>query len=266
MTRKCTRFTLFFHKKGHKKIILCTIILLYVCCNNILAQKNNLSDDASAVLIHINYGAQLPKMNLTTRFGANFVAGGGIEFLSQKNWIFGAESLFLFGETVKEDVLVGLKTAKGDIIGNDKSLADVVLRERGNFFGGYFGKRLPFQPKSAHAIRLTVGGGWLQHYIRIQDNSQSVAQLSGEYIKGYDRFSGGATLSQSIGYQYFNRNRRLSFYIGMDAFEGFTRSLRAFDFLEKRLLTEQRTDILLGLRAALMIVLFENTKSDEIIY
>jgi hypothetical protein len=88
----------------------------------------------------------------------------------------------------------------------------------------------------------------------------------GAYLKGYDRLTGGIALSQSIGYQYFNRNRRLSFYLTTDFLEGFTHSLRAWDFLEKRALTESRMDVLIGFRAALMLVLFENRKADEIIY
>lgn len=240
--------------------------LLFTIFQHSFAQKNNAYDASNTVLIHFNYGVQLPKGNLTTRFGANFAAGSGGEFLTRKNWLFGAEGQFLFGETVKEDVLAGMRTAKGDIIGNDKNLADVSLRERGAFFGAYFGKMLPFQSKKPHNIRLIMGGGWLQHYIRIQDNTQSVAQLSGEYVKGYDRLTGGIVLSQSIGYQYFNKNRRLSFCLTSDFLEGFTHSLRAWDFLEKRALTESRMDILIGFRAALMIILFENTRGEEIIY
>lgn len=81
------------------------------------------------------------------------------------------------------------RTPEGDIIGNDRLLASVVLRKRGYYFGGLVGKLFTFNEKRS-GIRLTLGAGLLRHWIRIQDDNSSVPELTGDYKKGYDRLTG----------------------------------------------------------------------------
>jgi hypothetical protein len=157
-----------------------------------------------------------------------------------------------------------LRTPEGDIIGSDQAVADVALRERGYYIGGMLGKLFTFGEKRS-GIRLTLGAGMLQHWIRLQDNSSSVAQITGAYRKGYDRRTGGLMLQQFIGWQHLSANRRANWFIGLEFNQGFTNSLRSWDFTEMRKLDEKRTDLRFGIRVGWTLP-FYLSGAEEIYY
>lgn len=197
------------------------------------------------------YGIHLPLADMQDRFGMNFQLGGHLERMHSKSKIlYGSSFHFLFGSVVREDVLANLRTTDGGIIGNDRRFANVGLRERGFNAQLYFGKIFNLvEGHYASGIKLTVGAGLLQHKIRIQDNSRTVAELSGDYIKGYDRLTNGLSANLFLGYQHLGKNRRINFIAGMDFIAAFTQSRRDFDFLLMRKDDTQRTDLLVGFKA-----------------
>jgi hypothetical protein len=219
----------------------------------------------SAILLHMGLGVQTPAGDMSKRFGNNGVIGGGIEYISASNWIIGAEGHMIFGNKVKEDPLGILRTPEGDIIGNDRTIAQVELRERGMYAGGTFGRLFPLVEGKRAGIRISLSGGWVQHKIRIQDDSRSVTQLSGDYTKGYDRLTGGLALNPFIGWQQFGRSDGFNFMLGIELNQGFTNTLRSWDFTERRKLDEQRSDMRLGVRAQWTLPFFLRT-SDKIYY
>ncbi|MBK6932322.1 MAG: hypothetical protein IPH12_16270 [Saprospirales bacterium] len=169
--------------------------------------------------------------------------------------LLGLEGHYIFGGKVKDDPLAILRTPEGDIIGNNQLVADIALRERGYYFGGMIGKLFTFSEKRS-GIRLSLGAGWLQHRIRIQDNTNSVVQVSGEYAKGYDRLTGGLALNQFIGWQHLGAMRRSNWYIGLEFNQGFTKSLRSWDYSEMRRLDGKRTDLRFGIRVGWTLPLY----------
>ncbi|MBK9336412.1 MAG: hypothetical protein IPM98_07410 [Lewinellaceae bacterium] len=200
-----------------------------------------------AFLVHLTAGIHQPGANFADRFGTTGSVGGGLEWIAAGNFLLGAEAHYSFGNTVKEDPLVLLRTPEGDIIGNNQLLAEVDLRARGLYVGGAIGKLFPIGNRRS-GIRLTLGAGVQQHRIRIQDNANSVAQVSGDYVKGYDRLTGGLALSQFVGWQHLGANRRSNWFLGFEFSQGFTKSLRDWDFAEMRKLEGNRTDIRFGIR------------------
>ncbi|NUN99697.1 MAG: hypothetical protein HUU01_03670 [Saprospiraceae bacterium] len=225
----------------------------------------------NALLLHISYAVQMPGGDLSKRFGTNFDVGGGLEWMTAKgNWIIGIEGGYLFGSTVKTDVLANLRTPEGFIIGNDRSYADIQLRERGFHGTLLLGKLFSLPSPSVNArtgIRVTLGGGFLQHKIRIQDDpSRSVPQLSEEYKKGYDRLSNGFLLTQFIGYQYLGADRRANFFAGIECSQGFTQSRRDFNFDTRSTDTAKRLDLLFGIRIGWTLPFYLNSNPDKIYY
>jgi len=218
----------------------------------------------AAVLVHLNFGAHLPGVDMSDRFGQDGSFGGSLEFATGNNFFFGAEGHYFFGGKVKEDPLAILRTPEGDLIGNNQLVADVLLRERGYYFGGALGKLFTFGAKRS-GIRLTLGAGWLQHKIRLQDNSQSVGQIAGEYAKGYDRLSGGFALNQFLGWQHLGANRRSNWCVGLEFNQGFTKSLRDWDFTEMRKLDGRRRDLRFGIRVGWTLP-FYLSGADKIYY
>lgn len=203
----------------------------------------------AAFLFHVNAGFHLPGGDLADRFGQDASVGGGLEYITANNFILGFEGHYLFGQKVKEDPLSIIRTPEGDIIGTDQYLAEVFLRQRGYYVGAMIGKMFPIGKKRS-GIRITAGAGMLRHKIRLQDDSQTVNAIAGDYAKGYDRLTGGLALNQVIGWQHLGANRRANWFIGLEFNQGFTKGLRDWDFSEMRKLEGSRTDLRFGIRAA----------------
>ncbi|MDO8368887.1 MAG: hypothetical protein Q7T20_18970 [Saprospiraceae bacterium] len=219
---------------------------------------------SKAVLAHFALGGHLPAGDLSERFGLNGSIGAGTEFFTSKNWFFGLEGAFLFGSKVKEDPLSILRTPTGDIIGNDRNIATTRAQEQGMYVGATLGKMLTFSDKRA-GLRLSFGGGWSQHSIRIIDDSRTVVQIRGDYKKGYDRLSGGPALQQFVGWQKVGYGRDMSWMLGFEFNQAFTNTLRDWDFSEMRKLEGSRVDLRFGVRLAWTLPFYTGT-AEEIYY
>jgi len=221
-----------------------------------VAAQESARNEGAAWVPSFSYGGQIPAGDLSARFGAGFSPAADLHWMSKRtNWLLGIQGQFLFGSRVKEDVLAGLRTEAGYIIGNDRSPADIQLRMRGGYAGAQVGKLWPSTPRNPRSgIRAMLGGGWLQHRIRIQkDPVRYVAQVEGDYEKGYDRLSGGPALYQSIGYQVFSRDGQRNLFVVLEAVEGFSTGLRAVQFDLEAAETGRRLDVLLGVRMGMAI-------------
>jgi hypothetical protein len=196
---------------------------------------------------------------VATRFGPNFSAGAAIQRISAKdNLMFGLQVQLLFGSEVKEDVLAALRTREGYIIANDRTPADIQLRQRGWFFGVQAGKLWALSAvNNRSGLRASIGAGILQHRIRIQEDPlRAVQQVQGDYARGYDRYASGPALYQWIGYQVFSNDGRINLYIGAEALQAAAQGRRDIQFDLKGPYLEKRLDILWGLRAGWVLPLY----------
>lgn len=218
--------------------------------------------------ISFEYGGQIPMADMKDRFGSNFNLGSQFEILHTRNlWLAGIKGYYLFGNTVKEDVISSLRTPTGEIIGNDGGPATIGLRERGFFIGPYIGKIFSFNPKRPQAgIKIQFGAGLLQHHVRIQDDTRSIVQLSGEYRKGYDRLSNGLAGYAFVGYQHLDPAKRINFLAGFDLTAGSTQSRRDYDFNLMMKDETKRTDILVGFRVGWILPITTGISPDKIYY
>ena len=232
------------------------------------AQKK-FSNNYTPLSINASFGVQNPLADLSKRFGSNLMVGTGLELISlPKGWIVGADFQYLFGQTVKEDVLSIFKTPEGALLSDIGTYANIQLRERGVYIGMQGGRlfKLFDNGNRVGGVRLTVGGGFLQHKIRIQDNANSAPQIAPPYTNGYDRLTNGFALTQFIGYQVVSRDKTVKFFIGIDFTEGFTRNRRGFNFDTRQFDNKKRSDVLYGARVGWSIPLFTNQNADEIEY
>lgn len=258
----------------HQSLIhgLCSILtyaLLYSCSFALTVNPLQAQNEGSAVLLGVSYGGHLAGGDLKERFGNNLSPALQLDYLTEPgNWIFSLQGSFLFGSEVKTDVLANLRTAEGFIIANDRAVADVQLRERGFYLGGSIGKLISLSSANYRSgLRIEIGAGLLQHQIRIQDDPvRTVAALTGDYRKGYDRLTNGPALREFIGYQLLSRNRRTNLFIGLELIQGFTQSRRDFDFLLQEKDTAKRMDSLAGLRIGLILPFYVGQNPDEIYY
>jgi hypothetical protein len=226
-------------------------------------------DNSGAVLlISPSYGAHSSGEDLAQRFGNKFSTGGSVDYMLASNFIIGTQSMLFFGSNVKTDVLASLRDSEGLIFGDGGGIAEVRLRERGFYLGGHVGKVFPLAfTKARSGLRVTFGGGFLQHKIRIQDDPQVyVSQLSGDYKKGYDRLSNGWAITQFTGYQYLSANRLINFHVGLEFTAGFTESRRSYNFDMRSAETDRRIDLYSGIRLAWTLPLYVGENADEIRY
>ncbi len=248
-----------------------TLIIGFLSCTlTAINAQRNLPKDFNAFNITASFGTQIPKSDLAQRFGNILGVGGGVEYVKiPSGWSYSLYAQYFFGQDVYEDVLAKIRTSDGNIIGETNSYADVALRMRGLYTGASVAKifKLHDAGNRFGGIRLALGGGWLNHRIRIQDNTQgSVAQLDGSYTRGYDRFTSGLALTQFIGYQMISRDRTFNFFAGVEFTEGFTRNRRGYNFDTMLRDDRKRRDILYGVRVGWAIALFTNVNASELEY
>ena len=221
-----------------------------------------------AIAFHFAYGPMTSGGDLADRFGNGFSFGGGLMLLpKESNWEFGFRADFGFGDQVKQDVLAGLRTSEGFVIGNQREPADVQLRQRQLFLGPSVGYTLALGDNQRAGLHFRSSLGYFYHRIRVQrDVVQGVAALNEEFLAGYDRLAGGFAVHQFIGYQQLAADRKLNFYAGTEVLAGFTRQLRAFD-IPSRMVPDQsgRVDLVLGVKVGIIIPLYLGD-GEEIFY
>lgn len=229
-------------------------------------QAQEESTETNALLFSLGYAFQVPGGDLADRFGSNFSLNTQAEWLLKNDWGLRVDGGIIFGNAVKEDVLAPIRTAQGNIIGNDRALADIGLRERGLYLGFGLSKLLRFSSASRSGLLVSATSGLFQHKIRIQDDPiRYVPQLSEELKKGYDRLANGLYVSELVGYRYMANDRRINFYAGLEATQAFTRSRRSYDYDLQSSDTKSRLDLLFGFRVG-WIVPFYMESADEIFY
>lgn len=248
------------------KTTLSLLVSLCLMGNWVLAQSNY--NEGPVIFYHIGYGLQTPQGDLADRFGPNFNLNNGVEFMTSNNWIFGLDGQILFGNEVKTDVLAPLRSPEGFIFADNNQAADIQLRERGMYLGLTVGKLIPLSKQNKRfGLRTMVGGGLLQHRIRIQEDPQGfVIQLTGDYKKGYDQLSNGFALYEFIGIQLNSINRRINFYAGFEFIQGFTENRRDVNFFAEEQETTPRLDLLLGFKLGWMLPFYLDFSPEEIRY
>lgn len=238
-----------------------TFILVFFLHLHLGAQQ----ESKKLVNMSFEYGVQVPFGEMSDRFGTNFQIGSHVEMIQENSqFLLGTSFHLIFGNRVKEDVLINLRTSDGGIIGNDRQFATVSLRERGFQSQLYLGKI--FQVVRGHfssGIKSTIGLGILQHKIRVQDDSRSVTELTGDYLKGYDRLTNGLSIMAFLGYQHLDKNRRLNVLAGFDFSYAFTQNRRDFDFVSMQKDEEKRVDILAGFKIGMMMPIGGGIKNPE---
>lgn len=236
---------------------------LILVLNSCYAQQNVRDTTVNAGLFHFNYEYQIPGGDLAKRFGANSNLGFGYYYKYQR-WQFGAEGNWLFGESVKEDsMLKQLITSGGNIIDFNGLFVDYVFQERGFHLSAKVGYVLPvIGPNPNCGIFFQVGGGLLQHKIKIQIDERDTPYLSKEYQKGYDRLSNGITLDQFIGYAHFSNRRLINFYTGFHFIQAFTTNRRTWNYDTNSEGEGTRTDLLFGIKFGWILPVYARAASE----
>jgi hypothetical protein len=203
---------------------------------------------------------------MSKRFGPSLGAGGTLLLKTRHNWIVGFEANYCFGRNVKEDVLANIKNEDGFIVDNEGYPADLRITERATCVQLVGGKVFSLLSANRHSgLMVLLGAGAMQHRIKFYDKQQKVAAVKGDLGEGYDRLSLGFVMSQFVGYLFLSEHRMVNFYTGFEFFEGFTHSVRKFNYDTGMPDTAKRLDGLAGFRFGWILPLYKK-KPDEFYY
>lgn len=225
------------------------------------------TQSTSNISLQFSYGLDLPGGDLSDRFGLDYNAAAGLDYIWDNGWFAGYHTHMLLGSNVKEDVISNLRTTEGNLIGQQKNQAIISLRQRAFLNGIHFGKFINISNSSfSHGPRLSLGSSVFSHYIIFNDESATVNQLLGQYGSGYDRLTRGLTIEQFIGYQYTNENGGVNVFGGFQFVQGFTQNVRPVNFDTRITDDSNRLDLLFGFRLGVYIRLFEFGTAEQVYY
>ncbi len=229
--------------------------------------QNSLKDSViSRPWISAEYGGNWTAGDLADRYGFMNHVGLIAGYKTKKNYVFGLESCFHFGNDIRLTGLFDhLVDSYGTITDVNGDVAVVVVFPRGFNANLLAGKIFPiFGSNKNSGLFLHGGVGYQLHYMKIETNDQVVPQIELGYKKGYDRLTTGINLHQFIGYNFMSGNGSYHFYAGFYAQEGFTKNRRTifFDQPDVPVSTELRFDVQMGLKVGWVIPVYKRQPND----
>lgn len=219
-------------------------------------------------LIGLDYGYNLVGADMKERFGNHLRVGANVGYVFKNSgFSLGVNANYFFGDTVYQDVLEHLRDANGHIIGINGDYGQVKLRQRGFEVGMYGSNVFSFGSLNKRSgIRIDLGASYIQHWIRLQDDYNTIAQFDDPYQKGYDRVTNGLAIDEFIGFQYLSDNKRVNFYGGFSFSQAWTKGRRDYDFATQSSLNEPRFELLSGFKVGWILPIYMETQPDEIYY
>jgi hypothetical protein len=246
-----------------KKIGLLLIAILLLNNTSPLKAQVNLKDSSAfAGLISVSYSFHFPGGDLADRYGNNSCIGPSLSIKTRSNWIFGADFNFIFGNNVKlfDQIVKSVAPPDGLVISRDGLISDVKMFERGFITSFKIGKIIPVFNINPNSGLLIMGSaGYMQHNIRIEVDNNNTPQLMGDYARGYDRLSGGLAISEFLGFIYLSERKLTNFYAGIEFTQGWTKSMRDYNFDTMQKDDSQKFDQLFGIKIGWIFPLYKRS-------
>lgn len=245
------------------------ILLILLGLSSESAAQNPSRDSLQVSMIYPSYSINLPFGDMKDRFGYSHSIGAGYSYMFKNRWLISLEGNFLFGNQVnnRAEVLAGILTSDGHVISEEGTYSNMALTERGYTVWLKAGRLFPagkINPNTG--FLLMAGAGMLQHKIRIDVSQNNTPQLRDDYKNGYDRMCNGPAITEFLGYQYLDRNKRLNFYAGIELTQAWTQSRRPYYFADRVRPDENRFDMLAGIKVGWLVPLFRKTGREYYYY
>jgi hypothetical protein len=226
--------------------------------------------DSTIALSSINasMGGNLSGGDFAKRFGPSFGLGVHFSRKTDKNFLWGADYTFLFGNDIREpNMLQHIRSNNGDIFDMTGEPAFVLFFLRGHMGGLHVGKIFPiFGPNPNSGLMVKLAGGYIQHKISVEARRNDVRPVQDAYRDGYDRLTAGFYSQQFIGYQHLSNTRLANFFVGFEFTQGFTQNIRNFNFDTQQQDTGNRIDLISTLRFGWTIPMYRRTPQEYYLY
>lgn len=228
--------------------------------------QRDVSKPISTPYIGIHYGPNWTGGDLAERYGFTNSLGTHSGYKTERNWIYGVDANFFFGNDVKiEGLIQNIRDSHGQVINTSGTPSVVLLYNRGFNVNASVSKIIPIwspNPNSGIMIQLTAGYVW--HKLRIESQEDEIPQLQGDYLQGYDRLTTGLSTSQFLGYNFMADRGILNFYGGVYFQQGFTKNQRDIflDHPNEPANKDLRIEHMLGLRFGWLIPIYKREVKD----
>jgi hypothetical protein len=240
------------------------LFLLFLFSSSLMfGQNENFTKQGFLFTPHI--GHQIPKGDMYDRF-LNFNSlGMSAYFKGNKNFVYGLDYDWYFGNSLNEGGTFSEITAEDQqIIDSDGHFSIVRLNIKGNYATANFGYlfNLPKDERNS-GILVMVGAGFMQHKIDLVSSQLKVPQINGAYEKGYDKLTYGFATKQYVGYQYLVTKNRYHFRAGVEFNQGFTQGRRTWDFNANQSGLDQRFDATIAFKLGIVVPVYTKDAADE---
>jgi hypothetical protein len=249
--------------------VICFCSLLGLVSNKLHAQLNVKDSTISMHLIMGQYAFQIPAGDMSERFGVNSMIGGAYMYKTQKNWTFGIDGRFMFGNDVKDSdkIFDNIETSDGNIVDMEGIYSTYHFYERGFALLAKTGKVFTLdKPNPNSGILTGLGVGYLQHKIFIDHRDKTAPQITGDYLKGYDELKNGPAINVFGGFIHFDNKRVINFYAGLDVTVAFTQDVRPYSFAKMEYNDGNFTDIIFSVNVGWIFPIYKRAPKDFYYY
>ncbi|UTW65121.1 hypothetical protein KFE94_10560 [bacterium SCSIO 12643] len=218
-----------------------------------------------APIIDFSYAYKIPGGDLDQRFGDHSEIGVSFLIKSKKNFLYGVDWNYIFGNKVKDlSFTNGFRDANGGILGTNGLYSEIYFVERGFTMSAKFGQIFNvFSANPNSGIMLLGGVGLMQHRIKFEDKFNEVPLLSGkDYYPGYDRLSNGVMFTEFLGYRLLSDKRLINVFMGVEFTQAITQNRREINYDTGLKDDTQRLDLTMGLKIGLSLPLYKPTPQE----
>ncbi|MGB0918078.1 MAG: hypothetical protein ACPGU4_10850 [Flavobacteriales bacterium] len=255
------------------KQLLTTVFVLIsvlVLAQPKIKEDTSVRDSAVATpMVRVSYAAQIPVGDFADRFGFTNNIGGSVAYKTKSNWIFSLGGHYMFGNNVvgKDSLLGNLLNSSNIIIGANGEQAFVDISQQGYMIDFQVGKIFPWAaPNPNSGFIFTLGGGFMEHWIRYNAEGDNVPQIRDDYHKGYDRLTNGIFIQEFIGYHFQGNTKMLNFYGGFEFTQGFTGNRRSYDIPTMSVKDDKYNDFLFGFKIGWMMPFYKRNQDKYYYY
>ena len=218
-----------------------------------------------APMIDFSYSYKVPGGDLENRFGAHSEIGIAFLIKTEKNFFYGLDWNYIFGNEVRETSFAdGFRDSNGGILANNGLYSEIYFVERGFSLSGKVGMVISvLAPNPNSGIMILGGVGFTQHRIKMEDKFDEVPLLSsdGQY-QGYDRLTNGLLLSEFIGYRLLSDRRLVNVFAGFEFGQAFTKNRRDINFDTGVKDNLNRLDLTMGFKVGFSLLFYKQLPKD----
>ncbi len=223
------------------------------------AQRKVGQEAINTPMVGMHYSGIFPMGDLADRYGFLNQIGLTAGHKNKKNWVYGVEGNFYFGNRVANDSIFNFMTDNlGNISEADGELAVIQILSRGFNIHAHIGKIIPmFGSNPNSGLYVSFGTGYSLLKYRIQTTYDFIPAAETDNRMLYDRQSVGFSMHQFIGYSLINASYPIHFYAGVYANQSFARFSRSWFYDQGPAPSGILRDFQIGLRAGWYIPIYK---------